>query len=322
MNILINDGISAKGGKMLQEAGFTLFTQKVPQEKLIKFMRDKNIEILLVRSATQVPMEVMEDVPSLKLIGRGGTGLDNIDVDFADQVGVQVINTPNAAAQSVAELTMAHLLGLARNLHDSNRNMPLEGDVNFNQLKKDYANAVELKGKVLGIIGYGRIGRKVAEMALGLGMRVMGVKQDSHPENKDDVTLEFYDGQTVTIKVPLVDLDDVLKLSDFITIHTPKQDRYLLDELAFSKMKDGVFIVNVARGGVMDEVALVKAIDDGKVRGAALDVFENEPNPALQILMHPQLSLSPHVGGNTKEAQDRIGEELAEQIIKIFGRQN
>ena len=322
MNILINDGISAKGGKMLQEAGFKLFTQKVPQDKLVRFMNDKHIEILLVRSNTQVPMEVIEDVPSLKLIGRGGSGLDNIDVDYAEQMGIHVINTPSASAQSVAEMVFAHLLGLARNLHDANRNMPLEGDLHFSDLKRVYANAVELRGKTLGIVGYGRIGKAVAKIALGLGMKVIGVFYENHESEIDEIKLDFHDEQSLTFKVPLLELEEVLKESDFITLHVPRQEHYLIDELAISKMKDGVILLNLARGGVIDEVALIKAIEEGKVRSAALDVFEKEPTPELQILMHPQLSLSPHVGGSTIDAQDRIGVELAEQIISIFGKQN
>ncbi|MBV7439873.1 3-phosphoglycerate dehydrogenase [Weeksellaceae bacterium TAE3-ERU29] len=322
MNILINDGISTKGGKMLQEAGFKLFTQKVPQDKLVRFMNDKHIEILLVRGNTQVPMEVIEDTPSLKLIGRGGSRLDNIDVEYAEEMGIHVINTPFASSQSVAEMVFAHLFGLARNLHDSNRNMPLEGDLNFSDLKRSYANAIELKGKTLGIVGYGRIGKAVAKMALGLGMKVLGVAHENHEGDADEVKIDFHDGQSLTFKVPLLELEEVLKESDFITLHVPRQEHYLIDELAISKMKDGVILLNLARGGVIDEVALIKAIEEGKVRSAALDVFEKEPTPELQILMHPQLSLSPHVGGLTIDAQNRIGVELAEQIISIFGKQN
>lgn len=321
MNILINDGISATGGKMLQAAGFTLFTQKIPQEKLTRFMNEKHIEILIVRSATQVPMEVMEDVPSLKLIGRAGTGTDNIDVDYAEQMGIHIISTPTAVAQSVAELVFAHLLGLIRNLHHSNRDMPLEGDIRFGELKKNYANAMEVRGKTLGIVGYGRIGKAVARIAIAMGMKVIGVLHEDHPSEIDALTVEFFDKQKLTFKIPLLSFEEVLKESDFITLHVPKQEKYLIDEIAISKMKKGVVIVNLARGGVIDEVALVQAIDEGKVRSAALDVFEREPSPEIQVLMHPQLSLSPHIGGTTIDAQERIGIELAQQIIDIFGKQ-
>lgn len=320
MNVLVNDGMSAVGGKALEAAGYTLFTQKVPQEKLVDFMNEKNIEILLVRSATQVPQELIEAVPGLKLIGRGGIGMDNIDVAYAKEMGLHVINTPTASLQSVAELVFAHLFGLVRKLHDANRNMPLEGDRKFSQLKKSYAGAIELKGKTLGIVGYGRIGRFVAKIAYGLGLKVVGVKYD-HEEDKDTVKLDFYDGQSVTFDVPLLSFDEVLSQSDFITLHVPRQEDYLINEATIAKMKDGVVIVNAARGGVVDEVALVKALDSGKVSSAALDVFEKEPTPEISLLMHPNISLSPHVGGSTKDAQERIGLELADQIVEIFGKQ-
>lgn len=321
MNILVNDGISEKGGKMLLDAGFKLFTQKVPQDKLVSFMNKNHIEILLVRGATQVPLELIDDVPSLKLIGRVGVGLDNIDVEFAKEMGIHVINTPNSSAQSVAELVIAHLFTIARNLHDSNRNMPLEGDTYFVELKRAYANSIELKGKTIGIIGVGAIGKEVAKLAYSIGMRPIGVDRDGEQE-EEEIEIQFSDNQSIKFKIPFYDLEEALSISDVVTVHTPKIGKYILDDLLVSKMKQDAILINASRGGTVDEKAVIEAIEEGKLRGAAFDVFESEPSPEMGLLMHPKLSLSPHIGGTTIDAQQRIGQELAEKIIEIFGKQN
>jgi D-3-phosphoglycerate dehydrogenase len=241
--------------------------------------------------------------------------MDNIDVDYAKSKGIHVINTPAASAESVAELVFAHLFSGVRFLHDSNRNMPLEGDTKFESLKKAYSNGIELRGKTLGIIGIGRIGQATAKIALGLGMKVIAT--DPLIE-KVDVTVSFFDGQSITTTLVSQSLESLLKESDFISVHVPNQESYLIGEKEFNLMKDGVGIVNCARGGVIDEVALVKALDDGKVLFAGLDVYENEPTPEIIILMNPKISLTPHVGAATLEAQDRIGTELAQQIIDLL----
>lgn len=318
MNILVNDGISETGGRLLLDSGFKLFAQKIPQNQLAEFMNKNHIEILLVRSATQVPMELIDAVPSLKLIGRGGVGLDNIDVDFAEQMGIHVIHTPNSSAISVAELVIAHMLTLSRNLHDSNRNMPLEGDTEFSQLKRLYANGFELRNKTIGIIGIGVIGKEVAKLAYGMGMKIIGVDSD---EEKAEKTLEiqFADQQKIKVKIPIFSLDEVLQKADVLSIHTPKADKYIIDEFALTKMKQNAILINTSRGGTVDEKAVIEAIEEGKLRGAAFDVFENEPQPEISLLMHPKLSLSPHIGGSTIDAQQRIGADLAQQIIDIFG---
>jgi D-3-phosphoglycerate dehydrogenase len=272
--------------------------------------------VLLVRSATKVRKDIIDQCPGLKIIGRGGVGMDNIDVEYARSKGIQVINTPASSSESVAELVFSHLFSGVRFLHDANRNMPLEGDVNFEGLKKAYANGVELRGKKLGIIGFGRIGQAVAKMALGLGMEVIAFDKFVDEAN---IELRFFDNQTVQFKIATVDLETVLKTADLITLHVPSQEGYLIDDAAFNLMKEGVGIVNAARGGVIDEVALVNALDNGKVLFAGLDVFENEPKPELKLLMHHKISLTPHIGAATLEAQDRIGAELASQIVSILG---
>lgn len=315
MTILANDGISKAGETKLREAGMNLLDAKVAQEQLENFINENKVEVLLVRSATQVRKELIDACPGLKIIGRGGVGMDNIDVQYARDKGISVINTPNASSRSVAEMVFAHFFSLARFLHDANRNMPLEGETKFNELKKSYSKAVELQGKTLGIIGFGGIGKEVARIGISLGMKVVVYTREPRTETLE---LLFFDGQTINFKITTVsDWDQFFAASDFISINTPKTDGYLIDSAQFEKMKDGVYIVNTARGGVINEVALLDFIESGKVAGAALDVFENEPNPELPILMNPSLSLSPHLGGNTLDAQEKIGTELASQIIEL-----
>ncbi len=315
MKILANDGIAQSGVNALESAGFEVILTTVAQEQLINYINENDIVALLVRSATKVRKDIIDACPSLKIIGRGGVGMDNIDVDYARGKGLKVINTPAASSHSVAELVFAHLFGMVRFLHDSNRNMPLEGDSKFKDLKKAYAKGVELKGKTLGVMGFGRIGQATAKVALGVGMKVIAFDPFM---DKADLELEFYDGQTVNFEINTVSKEDVLSQSDFITLHVPAQDKYVISTEEFNIMKDGACIVNAARGGVIDEVALVEAIKNGKISKAALDVFENEPTPEVQILMNPDISLTPHIGAATGEAQDRIGAELADQIIEIL----
>ncbi|MDN3723987.1 D-2-hydroxyacid dehydrogenase [Aequorivita sp. SDUM287046] len=315
MKILANDGISKSGINALKAAGFEILTVQVAQAQLQNYINEHQIEILLVRSATKVRKDIIDNCPSLKMIGRGGVGMDNIDVEYAVKNGIEVINTPAASSESVAELVFAHLFGGVRFLHDSNRNMPLDGDTKFNELKKSYGAGRELRGKILGIIGFGRIGRQVAKIALGCGMEVIA---SDHEVGEADITLSFYDGQQITLKIKTAPVDNLIKQSDFISLHVPSQSGYLIGKEEISKMKDGVGIVNTARGGVLDENALLEGIEDGKISFAALDVFENEPSPSIKVLMHDQISLTPHIGAATEEAQDRIGTELASQIISIF----
>ncbi|APY00365.1 D-2-hydroxyacid dehydrogenase [Lacinutrix venerupis] len=315
MKILANDGISQSGIDALESAGFEVSTTTVAQEQLINYINENNITVLLVRSATTVRKDLIDACPSLKIIGRGGVGMDNIDVDYAREKGLKVINTPAASSHSVGELVFGHFYGIARFLHNANRDMPLEGDTNFKGLKKAYAKGIELKGKTLGVLGFGRIGQATAKIALGAGMKV--VAYDPYME-KANLKLDFFDGQSVDFNITTISKEDVLKQSDFISLHVPAQKEYIIDDAEFNIMKDGVIIANAARGGVLNEVALVKAIESGKVTGAALDVFENEPKPELQLLMNSSLSLTPHIGAATNEAQDRIGTELATQIKEIL----
>ena len=315
MKVLANDGISQSGIDALQAKGFEVITTNVAQEQLISYINENKVTVLLVRSATTARKDLVDSCPSLKIIGRGGVGMDNIDVDYAHEKGLKVINTPASSSASVAELVFAHLYGGVRFLHDSNRNMPLEGESNFKGLKKAYAKGIELRGKTIGIIGFGRIGQEVAKIALGVGMRVIAA--DKFMETAT-VQVALFDGQTVDVDIKIQSQESLLAESDFVSLHVPAQKDYVIGANEFNQMKDGAAIVNAARGGVIDEAALLKALDSGKLSFAGLDTFEEEPKPAMQVLMHPKVSLTPHIGAATGEAQDRIGEELAQQIAEIL----
>ena len=315
INILANDGISNSGIDALKKSGFNIITTNVAQEQLENYINKENISVILVRSATTVRKDLIDNCPGIKIIGRGGVGMDNIDVEYARSKNIHVINTPAASSASVAELVFAHLYGGVRFLHESNRSMPLEGDSNFKKLKKVFAKGVELRGKTIGIIGFGRIGRETAKIALGIGMNV--IAYDKFLKSAD-IKLEFMDNKTIDFNIKISKFDDLLKASDFISLHVPAQKNYVIDKSEFNKMKDGVGIINAARGGVINEVELVSALESGKVAFAGLDTFENEPKPEIQLLMNSKLSLTPHIGAATNEAQDRIGLELAEQISNLL----
>lgn len=314
-NVLANDGISLSGIEAFEKNGFRVITTKVAQEQLANFINENEIKALLVRSATQADKALIDACPDLELIGRGGVGMDNIDVAYAKLKGIHVVNTPAASSSSVAELVFAHLFSGVRFLHDSNRNMPLDGDSKFKQLKKSYAGGMELRGKTLGIIGFGRIGQATARIGLALGMRVL-----YNDHNVEDCTLgvPFFDGQSLSFALESSSMEEVLQESDFITVHVPAQKEYVLGKKEFNMMKQGAGVVNAARGGVLDEVALIEALESEKLAFAGLDVFESEPRPEIKILMHPKISLTPHIGAATVEAQDRIGLELAERVSALL----
>jgi len=316
MKILANDGISESGKNKLEEYGFKVDLTKVSQEQLVDYINTNSISSLLVRSATQVRKDIIDNCPSLKIIGRGGVGMDNIDVEYAKSKGLQVINTPAASSKSVAELVFSHLFTCVRYLHESNRSMPLDGDSKFKDLKKSYAKGIELSGKTLGIIGFGRIGQEVAKIGIGIGMNIIFFDK----LNKEvSLTLNFFDGQSKTFNLSSSSYEDLLNSSDFITVHIPASDKYIIDSNEFSQMKNGVGILNLSRGGILNEEELLKNIESGKVSFAGIDTFENEPKPSIKILMNSNISLTPHIGAATNEAQDRIGVELADKINEILG---
>ena len=315
IKVLANDGISESGIASMKKENIEVLTTTIDQGKLGQFINDENISVLLVRSATKVRKDLIDKCPNLKIIGRGGVGMDNIDVEYARSKRIHVINTPAASSISVAELVFSHLFGMVRFMHDSNRNMPVEGYIKFKELKKKYSKGKELRGKTLGLFGLGRIGREVAKIAIGIGMKVMATDKFVSSAN---IKLKFYDGQSLNFKLQSYPSEDIFRKADFITLHIPAQDKPVLGREEFKKMKQGVGIINAARGGSIDEKSLLEAIDNGKIMYAGLDVFENEPTPEIKLLMNPHLSLTPHIGSATVEAQERIGLELAEQIKSLL----
>lgn len=321
MKILANDGISSAGKAKLEAYGFQVVTETLEQDRLSKGVNDGGYIALLVRSATKVRKEHIDACPGLKLIGRGGVGMDNIDVEYARSKGLHVINTPSSSSRSVAELAMGSLFSMARFTYDSDRKMPNTGHDEFKNLKKAYSKGTELRGKTLGIVGFGGIGKELAKYALGCGMNV--IYNTRSEEDSTQINLVI-GGQTITVTVNKVSMDKLLAESDYISLHVPKQadGSAVIGAEELRKMKNGVGLINTSRGGSIDEDALIAALDSGKVKAAALDVFVGEPAPRADVLIHPKLICTPHIGGSTVEAQDRIGLELADQIIAIFGKQN
>jgi len=314
IRVLANDGINPEGKKMLEEAGIEVIDQKIEQENLLGEL--DRFDAILVRSATQVRKELIDVCPNLKLIGRGGVGMDNIDVAYARKRGITVVNTPSASSESVAELALAHLMTGVRFLADSNRKMPKQGATHFKDLKKRYSKGIEVRGKVMGIIGFGRIGQAFARLCLGLGMKVLAYDPYVEEATINMVIEGINDLPGIQIKT--TELDKVLEQSDFISLHVPAGEKPIIDADAFSKMKDGVAVINAARGGVIDENALLEALNSGKVSFAGIDVFINEPKPMAALLEHPKVSLTPHIGAATQEAQRRVWTEMAKQVIQYL----
>ena len=313
MKILANDGISTSGETLLIEAGHEILNHRVSQEHLVQFINENQVEILLVKNATSIDHQVIDSCKSLKIIGKAGTEMNNVPVDYAIEKGLYVISTPNSYARAIAELVFAHFFSLARFLHDSNRMMPLEGDSKFNLLKKSYQNATELFGKTLGVIGSGSNALEVIKMGISLGMNVIIFNENSKSEK---VNLDFFDGQKLVFELKSVKFEEILEKSDFISILNTEKSGYLIDSEEFEIMKNGAYLVNIAKGAV-NEVTLVDYLENKKLAGAALDVFENEQKPDIQVLMNPSLSLSPNLATVTTDAIEKTGKELAEQIIKI-----
>ena len=314
IKILANDGISKAGIDLLEKNNYEVIRDNVNQDDLVDYINNNNISCLLVRSATTARKNLIDSCKNLKLIGRGGVGMDNIDVDYAKDRGIHVVNTPSASSHSVAELVFSHLFSCVRFLYNSNRNMPLEGDSNFKILKKNYSKGSELRGKTLGIIGFGRIGQETAKIALGIGMNVMFSDKFI---NEQEIILDFIHDKKVSFNLKSSDISNLLKNSDYITLHVPAQKEFVIGKNEMKLMKNGSGLINAARGGVIDENSLIEALDNGKLAFAGIDTFENEPKPSIKLLMHPKVSLTPHIGAATSEAQDRIGIELANQIISL-----
>jgi D-3-phosphoglycerate dehydrogenase len=314
-NILVNDGISKQGKNKLISYDFNVFDKKIAQEDLVEFINKNKIQAILVRSATKVNKNIIDSCPSLKIIGRGGVGMDNIDVEHAKSKDIDVINTPDASSISVAELVFSHIFSISRFTHQSNRSMPLEGDVSFKNLKKKYSNGFELKNKTIGIIGFGRIGQEVAKIAIGIGMKVLFFDKNI---NSKSIKIDFFDKKQICFELKVSEFKNVISSSDILTIHVPKLHSSLITKREFKIMKKDACIINTSRGGIVNEKDLLESLNMNRIKFAGLDVFENEPTPDIKILMNDNVSLTPHIGASTIEAQNRIGIELAEKLNKIL----
>ncbi|MCX0386530.1 D-2-hydroxyacid dehydrogenase [Clostridium perfringens] len=295
LRILLNDGLDKKAISNLELLGFDVDTNHYDIEDLKE--KIKKIDCIVIRSATKIRRELIDEAikgGNLKLIIRGGVGLDNIDVQYAEQNGIKVRNTPNASSLSVAEIILAHMFSLARFLNQSNITMKAGL-----WKKKDYVG-VELEGKTLGIIGMGRIGSELAKKCTALGMKI--------------IYFDLMDIKNIDNNYRKVEFDELLRESDFISINI-SGTKSIIGSEELKKVKKGVFIINTSRGKALDEDAIITSLNDGTLGGVGLDVFLEEPSKNLELINHPKVSLTPHIGASTKEAQMKIGEEVIE-IIK------
>ncbi len=318
MNILANDGIDAAGKAALESAGFTVETTHVPQDQLAAAIHEKGYVGLLVRSATTVRKDLIDACPGLRFVGRGGVGIDNIDAAYASSKGIEVFNTPASSSQSVAELVISMMFASVRHIYDAGNKMPSQGATTFADLKKKYSKGSELSGKTLGIVGFGRIGQSLASYALGLGMKVLVTDQIRTAES---VNLFIHGHGEVQVKITYTTLAGLIAQSDFISLHVPKQadGSAVLGERELAQVKKGAVLINTSRGGVIDEKALIAALDSGHIATACLDVFVGEPKPDPAVLSHPKIIATPHIGASTAEAQERIGLEIAAKVKEIMG---
>ena len=298
MKVLANDGLEISAINEIKKNGIYIETNHLDKEELIENI--KNYDVLVVRSNTKVTSDVLEAGAkgNLKLVIRAGVGIDNIDLDYAKKVGIKVSNTPDASSDSVAELALGHMFSVARYIAVANYTMR-NGQWN----KKQYKGS-EIAGKILGIIGLGRIGKALAGKAEALGMKIIYADVLG---KQDNLAYEF------------MDLDNLLKVSDYVSLHVPydKDKGALISSREISMMKEGAVIINCARGKVVDEEALLEGLNSGKLAGAGIDVFEQEPSKNTELINHERVSVTPHIGASTKEAQERIGKEVAAIVINF-----
>ena len=298
MKVLANDGLEISAINEIKKNGVYIETNHLDKEELIENI--KNYDVLVVRSNTKVTSDVLEAGAkgNLKLVIRAGVGIDNIDLDYAKKVGIKVSNTPDASSDSVAELALGHMFSVARYIAVANYTMR-NGQWN----KKQYKGS-EIAGKILGIIGMGRIGKALAGKAEALGMKIIYADVLG---KQDNLAYEF------------MDLDNLLKVSDYVSLHVPsdKDKGALISSREISMMKEGAVIINCARGKVVDEEALLEGLNSGKLAGAGIDVFEQEPSKNTELINHERVSVTPHIGASTKEAQERIGKEVAAIVINF-----
>lgn len=304
IRILVCDGIEKEAFEELKNRGYYVEDKHYDEQELKEKIKD--FDVAIVRSATKFRKELIDEAKNgkLKLIIRGGVGLDNIDVQYAVKNGINVKNTPNASSISVAELTIAHMFAVVRHVYESNITM------RDGKWEKKKYEGIELYGKTLGLIGFGRIAREVAKRADALGMKVIYTDKLGK--------LKGYD------KYEFCNLNELLKRADFVSLHIPfnKEEGAIIGKDQFEIMKNGAYIINCARGGVIEEKALIDALKNDKIAGAALDVFENEPKPNTELINNPKVCVTPHIGGSTKEAQNRIGAEIVNIVEEFFDYNN
>jgi len=299
VRVLATDGIESSAAKALSDLGFEVVQQFYNEDELPA--RAAEADVVVVRSATKIRKPVIDAAAQagrLKLVIRGGVGIDNIDAEYAKEKGIEVTNTPLASSASVAELVLAHMFSLARFIYDANVSM------RAGKWEKKRYEGIELAGKTLGLIGMGRIGRSLANKAQALGMKTMYTDITGHLPVNDPHAF--------------VSQDELLAKADFISLHVPKTDKPIINADAIGKMKNGVFLINTARASLIDTQAVISALDSGKIAAAALDVFDEEPIKDAKIYSHPKISMTPHIGASTVEAQVRIGEEIVSIISSKF----
>lgn len=316
IKVLANDGLETAAVERLTSAGIEVSVKNISDSELMN--RINEFDVITVRSATKIRVPLINQMQRTKLIIRAGVGMDNIDIEAAQAKGIQVKNTATASSLSVAELAIGHLFSLCRFLFESNKTMPTTGLQSFKELKNKYSSGCELRGKTLGIIGLGNIGIETAKIALGLGMNVVASGRKAKTEK---LSWQLGNGIEVSTNITTISKEELLSISDFISIHSSGSKQVLFEE-DYMKMKTGVGIINCARGGVIKEKELIQYLNNGKVAFAGIDVFEEEPTKNEELLKHPRVSLTPHIGASTVEAQARVGSEVANIIFNFANGKN
>lgn len=315
MKILASDGLHPTAIDLLTNNGFEVSTTKVAQEQVANYVNKNDIEILIINHGTHVDANLLKNTKNLKAVAKLTNDFENIDLKVADELNIKVFKVKKATIQSQAELIIAHLMSGARNLHQTNREMPLEGDVNFKHLQKHFKEGLIIKGKTLGLIGFDLVAQEVAKMAYCLGIKIIVYESKGEPSQLE---INFFDHQKINFNVSFCEKQFVLKNSDFISIHQEEKNEYIIDETDFKQMKLGTSIINIQKGKIIDEIAMVDALNHDVLKFAGLDAFENQPHPEIQLLMHPQISLSPNISSYTKNMEENNGIEIAKVLIENF----
>lgn len=315
--ILINTDFSSFQIETLKKENFEVQNINVADSQLIKFINEEQFSALIISSKSIDYKQILDNCPSIQIIGQLGGEIDKKDILYAQNKGVTIVNAWTSAVKSVAEMVFAHLFSGARFLHQSNREMPLQGDTDFNILHEEYSFGVELEGKTLGILGFGKIGQEVAKKAISLGMNVLAY--DIEPK-KVDLEFNFLNQHQFSINIKTTSKEEVLQGSDFITIHTPPSKENVLEVQDFEFLKEGVGVINVARNNAFDENILMEYLEEGKVSFAGLDTFNGEPSPSVHLLMNENISLSPRISAYTLDSFERACGEVALQVSDFLNK--